>query len=394
MSPRTPGRQRRPPAVRCPPSTRWPSSRRPLRTRSIPHPPRRRHARRRHNHRIIIWSSVALLVVVAASAGVVAARRIERQLPQPTVAAGRLTASVVPGSAPVLPWPAAGQGAVAVPALGYAEQSGPEQPVPIASLTKMTTAVVVLRDHPVPLGSSGPDRHHHAGRGGPVRREPGQQRDQHPPAGRGDAHRAAAARGPPQPVGRRCGLHTGCLGRRLAAGLRGQDERPGRLARRRPLPLRGRQRLRPPVGVDGGRHPAHRGGGHGHPDVRQRGRHAHGQPARGGHGRKHRHRDRYGRDRRREVRLHLPGLRLHGAGRVPLSRRALGTGAGLGSRATGAGPGSSPANHSVVRGGPDHHRDRPRPTVPSRPSTRSSTPSPSSIISSTPRRRPSSRCRS
>jgi hypothetical protein len=45
---------------------------------------------------------------------------------------------------------------VAIPALGYAAQSGPEQPVPIASLTKMTTAVVVLRDHPVPLGSSGP----------------------------------------------------------------------------------------------------------------------------------------------------------------------------------------------------------------------------------------------
>ena len=45
---------------------------------------------------------------------------------------------------------------MAIPALGYAEQSGPEQPVPIASLTKMTTAVVVLRDHPVPLGSNGP----------------------------------------------------------------------------------------------------------------------------------------------------------------------------------------------------------------------------------------------
>jgi D-alanyl-D-alanine carboxypeptidase (penicillin-binding protein 5/6) len=49
-----------------------------------------------------------------------------------------------------------GQGAVAVPALGYAHQSGPEAPVPIASLTKMTTAVVVLRDHPMAIGSSGP----------------------------------------------------------------------------------------------------------------------------------------------------------------------------------------------------------------------------------------------
>ena len=99
---------------------------------------------------------MALLVVVAASAGLVAAQRIDRPLAQPSLAAGRLSVSVVPGATPAPPWPASGQGAIAVPALGYAEQSGPEQPVPIASLTKMTTAVVVLRDHPVPLGSNGP----------------------------------------------------------------------------------------------------------------------------------------------------------------------------------------------------------------------------------------------
>jgi len=103
-----------------------------------------------------VWSSVALLVVVAASAGLVAAQRIDRPLAQPSLAAGRPSVSVVPGATPAFPWPASGQGAIAVPALGYAEQSGPEQPVPIASLTKMTTAVVVLHDHPVPLGSNGP----------------------------------------------------------------------------------------------------------------------------------------------------------------------------------------------------------------------------------------------
>ncbi len=108
----------------------------------------------------MVWASVVLLLVVVASASLVAVHRIDRRLPQPTVAAGRLAASVVPsvvpGAAPVAPWPAAGQGAVAIPDLGYAVQSGPEHPVPIASLTKMTTAVVVLRDHPVAPGSSGP----------------------------------------------------------------------------------------------------------------------------------------------------------------------------------------------------------------------------------------------
>ncbi len=118
--------------------------------------PRPQGAQRSRNRRIIAWSSVALLLLAVASAGLVAAQRIDHPLPQPAVKAGRLTSSVVPGSAQVPPWPASGQAAVAVPALGYAEQSGPEQPVPIASLTKMTTALVVLRDHPVPLGSSGP----------------------------------------------------------------------------------------------------------------------------------------------------------------------------------------------------------------------------------------------
>ncbi len=117
---------------------------------------RPQHARRRRRHRIIVWSSVGVLVVVVATAALVAAQRVDRPLAQPTMAGARLTGSVVPGAAPAPPWPPSGQAAVAIPALGYAAQSGPEQPVPIASLTKMTTAVVVLRDHPVPLGSSGP----------------------------------------------------------------------------------------------------------------------------------------------------------------------------------------------------------------------------------------------
>ncbi len=45
---------------------------------------------------------------------------------------------------------------MAIPALDYARQSGPEEPVPVASLTKMATAVVILRDHPIPVNSSGP----------------------------------------------------------------------------------------------------------------------------------------------------------------------------------------------------------------------------------------------
>ncbi|HLX89593.1 MAG TPA: hypothetical protein VKR22_14205, partial [Acidimicrobiales bacterium] len=51
---------------------------------------------------------------------------------------------------------AIGQAAVSVPATGLMLQSGPENPVPIASLTKIMTAYQVLKDHPIAPASTGP----------------------------------------------------------------------------------------------------------------------------------------------------------------------------------------------------------------------------------------------
>lgn len=61
-----------------------------------------------------------------------------------------------PGALPALPWPATGQAAVAIPAVGFRAQSGPEAAVPVASLTKIMTAYVVLHDHPLAPGAQGP----------------------------------------------------------------------------------------------------------------------------------------------------------------------------------------------------------------------------------------------
>jgi serine-type D-Ala-D-Ala carboxypeptidase (penicillin-binding protein 5/6) len=55
-----------------------------------------------------------------------------------------------------LPWPATGQAAVDIPAVGYRVQSGAERPVPVASMTKIMTAYVVLEDYPLALGQQGP----------------------------------------------------------------------------------------------------------------------------------------------------------------------------------------------------------------------------------------------
>ena len=62
----------------------------------------------------------------------------------------------VPRTRSTLPWPATGQAAVAVPSIGVDVASGPEQPVPVASLTKLMTAYVVLHDHPLAPDEPGP----------------------------------------------------------------------------------------------------------------------------------------------------------------------------------------------------------------------------------------------
>ena len=62
-----------------------------------------------------------------------------------------------PGIGSPIPWPSTGQSAVAVPAAGLLEASGPETPLPIASLTKMMTAYLTLLEHPLTATSPGPD---------------------------------------------------------------------------------------------------------------------------------------------------------------------------------------------------------------------------------------------
>ncbi len=118
-----------------------------------PRPNRHRHARRK---RRLPWVLSAVAVLLVGAGVAVAVQRIDRPLARPSVDPAPAGALEAPGAVPALPWPPMGQGAVAAPSLGYASQSGAESPVPIASLTKLTTAVVVLRDHPIPAGAPGP----------------------------------------------------------------------------------------------------------------------------------------------------------------------------------------------------------------------------------------------
>jgi len=106
---------------------------------------------RRAAKRTALWGG--LLCVVLAVLAVV---QVLRPLPTPQL---RLTAAseyTFGGSAPALSWPTAGQSAVEVDGLGSLGQNGAETAVPIASVTKVMTAHLILKDHPLAVGQQGP----------------------------------------------------------------------------------------------------------------------------------------------------------------------------------------------------------------------------------------------
>jgi serine-type D-Ala-D-Ala carboxypeptidase (penicillin-binding protein 5/6) len=76
--------------------------------------------------------------------------------PDPSAATTIVSQTTVPGNRVVYQWPAHGQAAVAVRGIGVIAASPRERPVPIASLTKMMTALVILKDHPLTARARGP----------------------------------------------------------------------------------------------------------------------------------------------------------------------------------------------------------------------------------------------
>lgn len=103
---------------------------------------------------------VVLLVWVTGSGGGLASpspaqASVKVTLPRVAISAPAAAATAA-SLAPAFAWPKTGQAAVDVPAVGFVAQSAPERPVPVASMTKVMTAYVVLEDHPLALGAQGP----------------------------------------------------------------------------------------------------------------------------------------------------------------------------------------------------------------------------------------------
>ena len=91
-----------------------------------------------------------------AAAGAFVGVRLRTPEPAPAVTSALVRTVHVPSGSVTLPWPTTGQGAIAVPAIGIDVASGPEKAAPVASLTKLMTAYVVLHDHPLARNQPGP----------------------------------------------------------------------------------------------------------------------------------------------------------------------------------------------------------------------------------------------
>ncbi|MFF8397493.1 D-alanyl-D-alanine carboxypeptidase [Streptomyces sp. NPDC016172] len=101
--------------------------------------------------RVKIWTPLVLLLVV-----VFAVVQSVRPLPSPTLELTAKDSYTFEGGKVDIPWPAEGQAALDVQGIGTFGSSGEQKPVPIASVAKVMTAYVILRDHPLKSGADGP----------------------------------------------------------------------------------------------------------------------------------------------------------------------------------------------------------------------------------------------
>lgn len=95
---------------------------------------------------------MAVVALVLVAAGV----QLVRPVPDQTVALVGADSHTFPGSVPAMPWPTQGQATVEVEGLGSLGNSGDQHPTPTASVAKVMTAYIFLKDHPLRVGQSGP----------------------------------------------------------------------------------------------------------------------------------------------------------------------------------------------------------------------------------------------
>ncbi|MGW4727926.1 D-alanyl-D-alanine carboxypeptidase [Streptomyces shenzhenensis] len=97
--------------------------------------------------RIKIWTPLVILLAI-----VFAIVQALRPLPDPALDLTADESYTFDGGKASIPWPSGGQGALDVQGIGSFGSSGAQKPVPIASVAKVMTAYLILRDHPLKDG--------------------------------------------------------------------------------------------------------------------------------------------------------------------------------------------------------------------------------------------------
>lgn len=100
--------------------------------------------------RVKIWTPLVLLLAI-----VFAVAQALRPLPEPKLTLTAASTHSFEGGKPSIPWPEDGQAAMDVDGIGSFGSSGKQKPVPIASIAKVMTTYLILRDHPIKKGGDG-----------------------------------------------------------------------------------------------------------------------------------------------------------------------------------------------------------------------------------------------
>lgn len=116
------------------------------------------HGRKRGGRRWLrrLRNAAILLLVVVLAAVVFVAVQLARSVGGGTARATLPATARIPGAAPRLPWPSTGAAAVSIEGVGSLGSVKGGVVTPLASVTKLVTALVVLHDHPLAATSSGP----------------------------------------------------------------------------------------------------------------------------------------------------------------------------------------------------------------------------------------------
>jgi serine-type D-Ala-D-Ala carboxypeptidase (penicillin-binding protein 5/6) len=96
------------------------------------------------------------VVVLVLAAIVFVVVQLVRPVPAVAASAGSVTVAM-PGSPASLAWPSQGEAAIGVEGTGLLGSHGAQTETPLASVTKLMTAYVVLRDHPLAKTAAGPN---------------------------------------------------------------------------------------------------------------------------------------------------------------------------------------------------------------------------------------------